>query len=33
MEAFEIVCNPARLSKDQITSTEAEVYEEIVSFC
>lgn len=33
MEAFEIDCNPDRLGKDKITSTEAEVYEEIIYFC
>lgn len=33
MEAFEIDCNLARLGKDKITSTEAEIYEEIIYFC
>lgn len=33
MEAFEIICNPARLGKDNLTNTEAEVYEEIIYFC
>lgn len=33
IEVFEIFCSPARLDKDQITNTGAEVYEEIISFC
>lgn len=33
IQAFEVFCSTARLGKDQITGKEAEVYEEIISFC
>jgi len=33
IQAFEIFCGPARLGKDQLTGTGAEVYEEKISFC